>query len=1144
MKTERPACPYPETGAKYWRGPEELADSPELRAWVEQEFPAGAEEMRDGSSRRDFVKLMSASFMLAGLGIFGVGCRRPEEEILPFATQPEGYIHGVPQLYATAMPTRSGAIPLLARSDDGRPTKVEGNNQVPGSNGGTDVYAQASVLNLYDPDRARRVTRDGNKVSSLDAFDALSGMAEKFTANEGEGLSFLGERGNSPSRRRIEGRLRQKYPKAKWYIHEPVDFDIRRRSATFAYGKPVIPRYRLDKASVILSLECDFLSTEEGMEQFTRDFTKSRKVSKDHAEMSRLYAIEGMMTLTGGSADHRLPVPSSQVIKAISQIANFVLSASGVSGNQIGDLNSAVVNIGKSLPSDNNKAGEWIRGCADDLLANKGRAVVLAGYQQPYEVHLLAHALNAALGAIGQTVELIPTEEPAEGSLVELAEALNAGAVDTLVITGCNPVYSAPGDLDWSQTQAKAQTVVRLGYYEDETGETSTWHFPLAHYLETWGDGLTTDGVHVAVQPLIKPLFGGITDLEFLARIGGLVRTNPYDIVRDTFQATVGGLFVENNWRQFLHDGFLAGSGFKTTDGYAQWGLIADEVKKVSVADAPSASALEVTFARDARVDDGRYTNNGWLQELPDPVTKVCWENTIAMSKATAKELNVFPEYWGEDGWLSEYSNLLTKGESYASLIRLELDGREIVGPLWIQPGLADNMVVLNLGYGRSKAGRVGDGSGYNAYALRSSKNLYSASGAKVSVEKKLYPLACTQSHWTMEGRPIVREANLEQYKAHPAFASAMNGHEMPGGNQSLYKNPLDELRKNPNVVHQWGMAIDLNTCTGCSACVIACQSENNIPIVGKAQVAKSREMHWIRIDRYFAGDFANPQMTNQPMLCQHCEAAPCESVCPVNATAHDEEGLNVMAYNRCVGTRYCSNNCPYKVRRYNFFDYNKRSLKDLVGPVYSSPMFSSTDGEWDLKRWWKDPDNNTKRPNDEWELLKLVKNPDVSVRMRGVMEKCTFCLQRIEKAKISQKVKARASGDVAVPDGQLKTACQQSCPAEAISFGNLNDEHSVVSQQKADSRNYSVLDFLHTLPRTTYLAKVRNPKSSMPDFHEYPLSVSDPDRDNDFVGVNSVHGNPFEAHHGGGHGHDDSHGEGDEGHTKETAGHGEEGGH
>ncbi|HAV60800.1 MAG TPA: hydrogenase, partial [Verrucomicrobiales bacterium] len=688
-------------------------------------------------------------------------------------------------------------------------------------------------------------------------------------------------------------------------------------------------------------------------------------------------------------ADHRLRVPSSQIIKVAAEIARMVLSGSGVSGSQVGELLTGVNNLGRGLSAETANP-DWIRGCADDLIAHKGAAVVLAGYQQPVEMHLIAHALNVALGGLDKTFDLMPAPDRGEGTLAELGQLLDAGSVDTLVIVGSNPVYSAPADLRWEFAQGKARQVVRLGYHEDETAEATTLHYPLAHYLESWGDARTSDGVYVPVQPLVQPLFGGITALEFLARIGGLPSSNPYDIVRNTFGTFFGGTFSENSWRQFLHDGFLAESAFKPVEGSLNWAAVAAAVSRVVPVAAPTKDNVELVFARDLRVDDGRHANNGWLQELPDPVTKVAWENVIAMSKATARELGVFPKYWDDTAWLKQYSNLLAEGKTFAPLVRLSLEGKEVVGPLWIQPGLADNTVVVQLGYGRPKAGRVGDGAGYDAYTLRDSSSLWTASGVKVTPERDLYLIACTQTHWKMEGRPIVREANLDQFKAHPGFATAMNGHEMPGGNQTLYPNPLDELRKNPNVVHQWGMAIDLNACTGCSACVIACQSENNIPIVGKEQMSRSREMHWLRIDRYFAGDFADPQMVNQPMLCQHCEAAPCESVCPVNATVHDEEGLNVMAYNRCVGTRYCSNNCPYKVRRYNFFDYHKRSLKDLTGPVYSTPMTSSTDGEWDLARWWKDPANNTKRPTDEWELLKLVKNPDVSVRMRGVMEKCT----------------------------------------------------------------------------------------------------------------------------------------------------------
>lgn len=1131
MKTARFENSSPDT-AQHWRGPEELADTPEFHAWVEQEFPAGAEQLQNGESRRDFVKLMSASFMLAGLGVFGAGCRRPEEEILPFTSQPEGYVHGVPQFYATAMPTRTGAIPLLARSDDGRPTKVEGNAQIPGSNGGTDVFSQASVLSLYDPDRARRFAKKGGqgkleKATRAEAFDALSAIGSKFSGNGGEGLSFLTQRTQAPTELRVRAELQKKFPRAKWFVHEPVDFDVRRRSASLAFGKQVEARYHLDKADVILSLDCDFLSTEAGMEIYNRDFARTRKVSHDKPKMSRLFAVEAQMTLTGGSADHRLRIPSSQVIRVAAQIADLVLANSGVPGSQTGDLHNALTKLYQSLSSELASA-DWIKGCANDLLAHKGEAVVLAGYQQPLEVHLIAHALNVALGGLGKTFDLVPAPDQGEGTIKELASALNAGSVDTLVIVGANPIYDAPGELGWQEAQAKAGNVVRIGYFEDETGLTCDWHFSLAHYLESWGDAVNADGIYLAVQPLIRPLFGGISVIEFLARIGGLTVVKPYELVQATFAEKNGGVGGGNAWRKFLHDGFLEGSGHKPVGASLQWSALAEAMAKTQALAAPSSDTLEIVFSRDARVDDGRHANNGWLQELPDPVTKVAWENVIAVSKTTAKKLGIFPTYWQETGLtdefrrLKEYDNLEAKAFTYASLVKLTLKGKEISGPLWIQPGLADNVVVLQLGYGRSKAGRVGDLAGYNAYVLRSADSPWVQQTGSLSHVKDRYEIACTQVHWTMEGRPIVREANLEQFKEYPFFAAAMNAHEMPGGDKPLYPNPLDEVRKDPTVVHQWGMAIDLNACTGCSACVIACQSENNIPIVGKAQMTRSREMHWIRIDRYYGGHFESPQMTNQPMLCQHCEAAPCENVCPVNATVHDEEGLNVMAYNRCVGTRYCSNNCPYKVRRYNFFDYTKRSLKEiagkrvpLIGTYYSTPITSTTDGHWDLLRWWKDPEEFTKRPTDEWELLKLVKNPQVTVRMRGVMEKCSFCLQRIEAAKIAQKVKARDSGDVVVPEGAFKTACQQACPAEAIAFGNLIGENAQVNEWKASSRNYTVLDNLLTKPRLTYLARVRNPNSAMPDHTEYPLSVKDPSGGNDYVTINRVHDNPYQGHHG-----------------------------
>jgi len=1074
MKTIPPLCPEPETGPKYWRSLDQLADTPEFRQWVEREFPAGASEFADPVSRRHFVKIMSASFLLAGMGL--VGCRRPEEKILPFGKAPEGYIHGMPQFFATAMPIRGSAIPLVARSNDGRPTKVEGNSLHSDSNGGTDRFAQASVLDLYDVDRAMRFTKRGDTVSREVALGFLNQLSREASPNGGQGLCFLLDRSSSSSRHRLQGLIAKKFPKARWFAYEPVDFDLHRQAATAAFGKPVRPHYHLDRARIILSLDSDFIGSEGDAYRLIRGFSKGRRIQKSEDSLNRLYAVESLMTLTGANADHRLRVPPSAVVQVAAQIGAEVLSQAGI--GDAGEIRSALSRLGQAA----GVKPEWVRECASDLLAHKGQSVVMAGYGQPLAVHLIAQAINTALGNVGKTVQLLNIDEPAAENIAELAKALNAGQVEALVVIGGNPAYNAPADLNWSQTQRKAKTVVRLGYYEDETFAASDWHLPLAHYLESWGDARTSDGTLVPVQPLIEPLFGGITELEVLARIGGLEKTSPYDVVRETFRAFVPAGDFEEAWKKFLHDGFLANSAAKPVDAEFDWGAAAKTIVAVTPSAAPSRDKLEVVFHRDSRVDDGRYNNNGWLQELPDPVTKIVWENVILLSKKTAGELGLVIVD-------RENNNL------QVPLVRIAVDGRELEGPAWIQPGMADNVVALALGYGRVQTGRVGKGTGYDAYRVRSSSAPYIAVGAKLTSVGKLHQIATTQNHWAMEGRPIIREANLEQYRQHPNFAKGMNMHEPPGLKdaegrpESLYPNPLDipgRDGKSPreHAVHSWGMSIDLNACVGCSACMMACQSENNIPIVGKDQVSRNREMHWIRIDRYYTGSVEDPQVVNQPMLCQHCESAPCESVCPVNATVHDNEGLNVMAYNRCVGTRYCSNNCPYKVRRFNYFDYNRRPLELLNGPIYTSPLTHKVDGEWELARWWKNPDKGI-RPDNEWELLKLVKNPDVTVRMRGVMEKCTFCLQRIEGAKIAQKVKAGPSGDIEVPDGTIKTACQQACPAEAIVFGNLKDPDSRVSQLKKQERDYTVLEFLLTKPRLTYLARVRNPNPAMPDYKE-----------------------------------------------------------
>jgi MoCo/4Fe-4S cofactor protein with predicted Tat translocation signal len=1055
-KTIPPTCPYPETGPKYWRSLDEVAETPEFREWLEREFPVGASEFPDGVSRRNFVKLMASSFALAGVGL--TGCRRPVENIVPFTRMPEDYTHGVARYYATAMPTRVGAIPLLVKSHEGRPVKIEGNSEHPDSNGGTNLWAQASLLGLYDVDRAKQFTRGGQTIPRGLALQLLNQTSQRFAGNGGTGLAFLMEPGSSPSRQKLREAIALKFPQAKWFSYDPVDSDIHQRAASQATGRSVRPYFRFDQAAIIVSLDCDFIGSEEDNQRFIAGFSKGRRIEKPEDAMNRLYVVEPLMSATGMNADHRLRVPGSGIAEKAAQLANAILN--------------------NAQPSD-----KWIAECANDLKQNNGKVLVVAGHRQPAAVHVLAHAINNALGAIGKTVLFQEDSQRREGTLADLAQALNAGQVDTLVITGGNPVYTGPVDFNWAATQRKAREIIRLGYYEDETSKVCDLHLPEAHYLESWGDARTSDGTYVPIQPLIEPLYGGLTELEVLARIAGGNVTRPHDIVRETFNSLAPNA-SENDWRQFLHDGFLKGSAAQPITANIDQQAVTGALQ--AKAPALSKDNLEIVFYRDHAIDDGRYNNNGWLQEMPDPVTKVSWDNLILVSEKTALDLGLRKE----DFMFG--TNVLLQRDNPRGVPtgRLTVGGKEITGPLWLQPGLADNVVGIALGYGRSETGRIGVGVGFNAYSLRTSAAPHYGAGGKLAAEGGYAKVSCVQHHWAMEGRPVVREANYSQYKAHPKFAKALNMEEPPVVD-SLYPNPLEREKNNPKIVHQWGMTIDLSTCVGCQACMIACQSENNVPIVGKEQVYRQREMHWLRLDRYYAGSIADPQVAYQPMLCQHCEAAPCENVCPVNATTHDEEGLNLMIYNRCVGTRYCSNNCPYKVRRFNFFDFNKRSFKELKGPFYTTPLLKKTDGEWDLAKWYKNRDRHW-RDEEEWELLKLVKNPDVSVRMRGVMEKCTFCLQRIESAKISQKVKAGASDDVAVPDGTIKTACQQACPADAIVFGNTKDPNSRVSKLKAQDRNYQVLDYLYTRPRLSYLAKVRNPNPKMPDFHEYPLSTEE----------------------------------------------------
>ncbi len=1020
---------------KYWRGFGELDDTPEFRGWLEKEFPQGAAELEmDGVSRRNFLKLMGASAALAGL----VGCRRPVKHLVPFTHSVEWTIPGKPLFYTTSMPQRLGAVPLIVQAIDGRPIKVEGNHLHP-LGGGTDAFAQASILDLYDPERSRFFREKGEKRDEAAFEKYLDEALAK--AGGGEGMAILVEPGNSPTRERLRGEIEKKFPQAKWCVYEPL---AATDGAEAAFGTGVSVTPDISKADVILSLGSDFLGNAEGTLATMRSFANRRRVEQPSDDMNRLYVVESHFTITGGMADHRLRCPASQIGAVAAEIARQLGS---------GDAASQRFTAGAPAQKLTPEMMAWIAPMVADLKKASGKVLVLVGSRQPAAVQMLGHAINSALGGNGATTRGSQSGSKPGMSIIALAEAVAAKQIQTLFILGGNPAYNAPADLEWANLQAQVPEVIRLSLYEDETTRTVNgddtrhvaWHIPQAHYLESWGDGRAADGSYLSMQPMILPLYGGWSELDLLARIAGLPKTDGPELIQETFRGIAsGGADFKTAWNQFLHDGFLADSApeERTLSFNADSAAAASGAGDPPAA-APTADAMEVVFIADSRMDDGRYANNGWLQELPDPVTKLTWDNAALISVATARHLGIKAR------------------EVQADMLEIEIDGRKIEIPALVAPGTADFSIGLPMGYGRSGLGWVSEGSGTSVYPLRTAKNPYFATGAKVRKIGRTYPLAITQQHHSMEGRAIVREGTLERYRENPQFArkEGMDAHTPP--NFSLYSNPPLE---GP---HQWGMAVDLNVCTGCSACVIACQAENNSPIVGKEQVINGREMHWIRADRYFAGDdtAADPEMVMQPMMCQHCENAPCETVCPVNATVHSVEGLNVMAYNRCIGTRYCANNCPFKVRRFNFFDYNQRPVGEVkIGPIKASGLLFGPLTEKGMAT-----------------TLKMRQNPNVTVRMRGVMEKCTFCVQRIQEAKIATKVRAGGSDDVVIPTDSFTSACAQACPTDAIVFGNIADPGSKVSQVREREQKYRVLEYLNVGPRVTYLARLRNPNPAMP---------------------------------------------------------------
>ncbi len=982
------------TGPEYWRSLEELAGSPAFQEALHREFPKGASEWVDSVSRRGFLKVMGASMALAGM----TGCvRLPLEPIVPYVRQPEDVIPGRPQFYATAMTLGGYASPLLVESHLGRPTKIEGNDKHPASLGGTDIFAQAHILGLYDPDRSQSVVSMGDQQSWQAFLNAIHGSLAAQKALQGAGIRILTPTISSPTLAdQLRGFLKI-YPQAKWHVYEPVNRDNVLEGAKMAFGRPVETRYDFEKADVIVSLDADFLYAGfPGNVRYIRDFAKRRNPD---GKMNRLYVIESSPTTTGAKADHRLPVRADRI-----EIITLVMA--GSVHRFSGSTNLAAANAEEE---------RFLTALSREL----GPSIVIAGDHQPPAVHAVVHRINDALGNVGKTVfyadpvDANPINQTE--SVKELVDDINAGKVDLLVILGGNPAYDAPSDLDFANVLKNGRIPLRvhLGLYQNETAELCQWHVNQAHELEAWGDARAYDGTANIIQPLMAPLYGGKSPLEFIALLSGQADAAGYDLVRSYWQKQHASSDFEAFWRKSLHDGWIEGTAFPPKSVTA---------RAVDVGQAAQASAIELNIRRDPTIYDGQFSNNGWLQECPKPMNKLTWDNAVLIGPVMGERLQI----------------------KTCDVVELELNGRKVTGPVWIQPGVPDNSVTVTLGYGRTRAGRVGTGQGFDAYKLRTSAAPWFATGLQIRKTGDRYVLASTQGYQSMDTpngdhRPLVRETALEEYRKDPNFAKEQGEEPAPG--LTLYK-PYPYKEED----YAWGMAIDLNSCVGCNNCMIACQSENNIAVVGKEQCAIGRHMHWIRIDTYYqypdeaARDRDNPKAFFQPVPCQQCENAPCEVVCPVGATNHSTEGLNDMVYNRCVGTRYCSNNCPYKVRRFNFLLF-----QDWTTPQY-----------------------------------KMMRNPDVSVRSRGVMEKCTYCVQRINEHKIDAETASVREGKQIKVGDELQTACQQSCPAGAIIFGNINDPNSKVSKLKAQARNYSLLGELNTRPRTTYLAEVGNPNPEL----------------------------------------------------------------
>jgi MoCo/4Fe-4S cofactor protein with predicted Tat translocation signal len=996
------------TGRNYWRSLNQLSYTPEFHEWVHHEFPANATEMLDGNSRRTVLKLMAASFGLAGLA----ACHRPVEHILPNSkgTDADIYTPGEPYFYTTVHSLGGHVTGLLVETHDGRPTKVEGNPDHPHSLGAATAIQQATVLSVYDPDRSSRVLA-GGKASTWANFEAA---VKGLSLGDGAGLRFLSGGVASPSLAALRAEALKKFPKAKWVEYEAAARENELAGAALAFGAPHYVHPQLDKAKVILALDADFLGLDAPSPFFTTLFSKRRRIETeaDLEKLNRLYAVESQFSITGANADHRLRMRGGEV-------RQFAIDLAAALGAMPG------LNVVNNAAAD--KRGRFLAAVAKDLKAAGAEALVIAGPRQAASVQALAALINQSLGSgcVTYTKPVVENASSGVDALKTLAGEMAAGQVSTLAILGGNPVYTAPADLQFGVALSKVANSIYLGPEEDETSGTAKWHVPEAHFLEAWGDQATSEGLAAIQQPMIEPMYGGKSASEIVALLIGNKDTKSHDIVKNYWLAQFSGN-KEQLWRKALHDGVVASS--KTVDAVK----VTVDARKLAAAiaaePAPAANGLEAGFYPSSSTWDGRFANNGWLQEAPDPISKLVWGNAAMMSPGTAREQKV----------------------AEGDIVTLSRGNYKLEAAVMVQPGHADNAISIALGYGRQSCGRVGKDVGFNANLIRTSDAFWFAPGFSMAATGKRHVHATTQERGTGDRqtdpaghfRPFVREGTVEEYKKNPKFVEQMS--EVPELD-SIYP----QLKYDQG--YQWGMAIDLGACTGCNACVVACVAENNIPVVGKDQVLRGREMHWIRMDRYYTGDENDPLVVEQPLPCMQCENAPCENVCPVQATTHSPEGLNDMVYNRCVGTRYCANNCPFKVRHFNFLNFHKLSDAPTNFPGVGVRL-------------------------SEEQLVGLVHNPDVTVRMRGVMEKCTYCVQRIEEVRI----KAKVDGRRAIREGEIKTACQQTCPAEAIVFGNINDPASRVAKLKKQERNYAMLAELDIRPRTTYLAKLRNPNPEL----------------------------------------------------------------